>query len=47
MANQKQPEIQLVLVVTSLAEQIKLGLAMRQRIAASLHYVHKADINVA
>jgi hypothetical protein len=32
---------------TSLAEQTKLDLAMRQRIAASLDYVHKADTNVA
>jgi hypothetical protein len=32
---------------TSLAEQTKLDLAMHQRIAASLDYVHKADTNVA
>jgi hypothetical protein len=32
---------------TSLAEQTKLDSAMSQRIASSLDYVHKSDINIA
>ena len=32
---------------TSLAEQTKLDSAMSQRIASSLNYVHKSDINIA
>jgi hypothetical protein len=35
------------IINTSLAEQTKLDSAMSQRIASSLDYVHKSDINIA